>query len=460
MPAIAARGASTPRRRRSEFGMPLDSRSIPLPYADRFDAVAATLPGRDLPWLRDLRAEAIERVRQSGLPTIRNERWKYTNLKSLAGIAFGPAARGTASIERDRLPSIAGVIRIVFVDGRYRTDLSTKSLPSGVAIASLADLLHDDPGVARTVFAEPDANQDALGALNLAFANDGYVIRLAANAIIEAPIEIIHVVSPTDTPVAIHSRNVVVAAPNSSAVIVDRSIGDVGSVYWSQPVTDIRVGASAMVRHYRDQNEGAKAYHTAATTVHVAENGRYDSFLLTTGATLSRNEIAVTLDGHGASCRLDSGYLARGRQHVDNTTEIIHAKPHTTSAEVYKGVLDDQARGVFQGRIVVAKDAQKADGHQLNKTILLSDRAEIDTKPELEIYADDVKCSHGAAAGELDEDALFYLRARGIDQADARRMLVEAFVADAIENIADASVRAAFERRVGQWMATDGERGA
>jgi Fe-S cluster assembly protein SufD len=422
--------------------------------------VAATLPGQNLPWLRDLRATAIERVRQSGLPTIRNERWKYTNLKSLAGIAFESAERVASPVALDRLPSIAGVIRIVFVDGRLRADVSTNTLPSGLAIASFADLLHDDPDFLRTVFAEPDAHLDALKALNLAFASDGYVIRLAANAIIEAPIEIIHVVSPTDTAVAVHTRNVVIAEANSSAVIVDRFIGDAGSVYWSQPVTDVRVGAGATLRHYRDQNEGAKAYHTAATTVSVANNGRYDSFLLTSGAALSRSEIAVTLDGPGASCRLDSGYLARGRQHVDNTTEIVHAKPQTTSAEVYKGVLDDQARGVFQGRIVVAKDAQKADGHQLNKTILLSDRAEIDTKPELEIYADDVKCSHGAAAGELDEDALFYLRARGIDQADARRMLVEAFIADALENIADASVRAAFEGRVGQWMATDAERGA
>ena len=196
------------------------------------------------------------------------------------------------------------------------------------------------------------------------------------------------------------------------------------------------------------------AFHISATHVRADRDARYESFLLTTGAGLSRNEIEVVLDGSGASCRLDSGYLVRGRQHVDNTTEIIHAKPHTTSAEVYKGVLDDQARGVFQGRIVVEKGAQKSDGHQLNKTILLSDRAEIDTKPELEILADDVKCSHGATAGELDDAALFYLRARGIDLADARRMLVEAFIGDTLENLSDESVRAAFARRIGAWMAS------
>jgi Fe-S cluster assembly protein SufD len=438
--------------------MPLDNRSIPLPYADRFEAVAPSLPGHDLPWLRELRAEAIERVRQSGLPTTRNERWKYTNLKTLAAAAFEPAQSTASPVLPDRLPSIAGQIRIVFVNGQYRADLSTKTFPAGLSIMDFHTLLRGDPGLAQTILAGSAHDQDALAALNLAFASDGYVIQLAPDAVVEAPIEIVHVVTPAA--VAVHSRNLVMVGSGSSAVIADTFFGDAGSASWAQPVTDVRVASGATLRHYRDQNEGTKAYHTSSTSVRVEGDGRYESFLLTTGAALSRNEIIVVLDGLGASCRLDSGYLARGRQHVDNTTEIVHAKPHTTSAEVYKGVLDDQSRGVFQGRIVVAKDAQKADGHQLNKTILLSNRAEIDTKPELEIYADDVKCSHGATAGELDEDALFYLRARGIDQADARRMLVEAFIGDALENIADASVRTAFAQRVGQWMATSTERGA
>jgi Fe-S cluster assembly protein SufD len=436
--------------------MPLDNRSLPLPYADRFADVGATLPGHDLRWLRDLRTHAIERVRQSGLPTIRNERWKYTNLKPLAVVAFEPAKDG-AAVAFDRLPSIAGACRIVFVNGRYRQDLSTKTPPKGLSITGFAALLRDEPTALESALAASDTPEDALETLNLAFAADGYVIRLAAGAVIDAPIEIVHVATAAASPVATHSRNLVIAGRNSSAGILDTFMGDSGAVYWSQPVTDICVGPGATLRHYKDQNEGTKAFHTAHAKVRVAENGRYESFLLTTGAALSRNEITVTLDGEGASCRLDSGYLARGRQHVDNTTEIVHAKPHTSSEEVYKGVLDEQARGVFQGRIVVAKDAQKSDGHQLSKTILLSDRAEIDTKPELEIFADDVKCSHGATAGELDEDALFYLRTRGIDQPDARRMLVEAFVGDALAKISEESVRAAFERRVGQWMSVGSE---
>jgi Fe-S cluster assembly protein SufD len=440
--------------------MPRDNRTIPLPYADRFAAVAAMLPGQGLPWLSDLREQAIERVRQLGLPTIRNERWKYTNLSSLAAVAFEPAALEASSASPGPLPPAIGGSRIVFLDGSYRQDLSTGALPRGIELTSVRELLRSHPDRARTLFGEHDAGADSLAALNLAFAGDGYVIAVAAGAVIEAPVEVLHLTTESPVARAYHTRNAIVAESGASATIIETFRHDAATLYWSQPVSDIRVGAGATLRHYKDQNEGSKAFHTAATNVRVAESGRYENFVLTTGAALSRNEIAVVLDGDGASCRLDSGYLACGRQHADNTTAIIHAKPHTTSAEVYKGVLDDQARAVFQGRIVVEKDAQKADGHQLNKTILLSDRAEIDTKPELEIFADDVKCSHGAAAGELDEDALFYLRARGIDQAAARRMLVEAFVAEAVENIPDVAIRAAFERRIGNWMAAEGEQAA
>jgi len=440
--------------------MPRDSRTIPLPYADRFAAVSATMPGQNLPWLRDLRAQAIERVRQSGLPTIRNERWKYTNLNALAAAAFEPAAPESSSDSPGLLPPLLGACRVVFVNGQYRADLSAGTLPRGVTLTSQAVLLRENPARARALFADHDAGADALGALNLAFARDGYIIEIAGGANVEDPVELLHLTTPGATAAAYHTRNAIIVQTGSSAAVIETFLHEGATVYWSQPVTEIRVGPGATLRHYKDQNEGAKAFHTATTDVRVSGKGRYENFVLTSGAVLSRNEIAVVLDGLGASCRLDGGYLARGRQHADNTTSIIHAKPQTSSVEVYKGVLDEQARAVFQGRIVVEKDAQKADGHQLNKTILLSDRAEIDSKPELEIFADDVKCSHGAAAGALDEDALFYLRARGIGQADARRMLVEAFIGETLENISNVSVRTAFERRIGAWMSAGGEQSA
>jgi len=430
--------------------MPRDHRSNPMPYADRFVDVAALLPGHDLPWLRDLRSAAIERVRQLGLPSVRAEGWKYTNLNALNAVAFQPSRPGSTLVATDRLLPDLGGHRVVIVDGRHRPELSSISLPAGLSIASLSNLLRDDQEIARPLFEEQYASDDSLNALNLAFATDGFVMRVAPAAVIDAPVEVVQVSTAEGT--AIHTRNFVIAGPGSSSAIIESFVGTQGAIYWTHCVSDIRVGAGATLRRYKDQQEDTRAFHTAADRVRVDPDARYESFALATGAGLSRHEIALTLDGQGASCQIDGGYLARGRQHVDNTTEIRHAQPHTTSGEVYKGVLDDQARGVFQGRIVVEKDAQKADGHQLSKTILLSDRAEIDTKPELEIFADDVKCSHGATAGELDEDALFYLRARGIDLAEARRLLVEAFISDALANVSNAMVRTAFERRIGSWM--------
>ena len=440
--------------------MPLDNRSIALPYLDRFAEVAAMLPGKQRPWLRDLRAAAVERVRQLGLPTVRVERWKYTNLNSLIAVPFTPGGVAASTVAAARIPVTAGRHSFVIVDGHFRPELSSTQWPDGLTISSLADLLRDEPESLRSVL-EADPRDDALDALNLAFATDGCVLHVAAGAVIETPVEVVHVSTAATAPTAAHTRHRLIAEAGSGVTILESFAGDPASVYWTQSVWDIDVRQGATARRYKDQQEGSKAFHIAADRVRIARDARYESFVLTTGAALSRNEIAVVLGGSGASCRIDGGYLARDRQHVDNTTEIRHAKPHTTSAEVYKGVLDDQARGVFQGRIVVEKDAQKADGHQLNKTILLSDRAEIDTKPELEIFADDVKCSHGATAGELDDDALFYLRARGIDLAEARRLLVEAFINDALANVSDAAIRAAFQRRIGNWMTrSTGDRAA
>jgi Fe-S cluster assembly protein SufD len=348
-------------------------------------------------------------------------------------------------------------VRIVFVNGYYRPELMTGDLPVGLTIASLSELLCDEPDSMRAILDAATNSDDSLTALNLAFAADGYVLTIAEGASIKTPIEISNVVTAGTAGVACHTRNIIRAGRDSVAVVMETFEGRAGEAYWTQPISEILLQPGAVLRHYKHQHEGIKAFHIAKSDIHVGHGARFESFVLSTGAALSRNEIAVVLDGPNASCRLDGGYLMRERQHVDNTTEIIHAKPHTTSVEVYKGVLDDQARGVFQGRIVVQKDAQKSDGHQLSKTILLSDRAEIDTKPELEIFADDVKCSHGATAGELDEDALFYLRARGIGLAEARRLLVEAFISDALSNIGDSAVREEFERRVGNWMLAKAE---
>ncbi|MEX1204079.1 MAG: Fe-S cluster assembly protein SufD [Dongiaceae bacterium] len=430
----------------------------PLPYAERFAAVAAGLPGQGLPWLAELRADSIARVTALGLPTPRIERWKYTNLNPLLTTDFVPAPDGKRSLgsaaPAGLLPAERTAHRLVFVNGALRRDLSRiGALPAGVALAGFAEALTDDPeGLASLLTPTAGAEDDALIALNTAFMADGCVLRLGRGVALDEPIELLFIGAPNGAAVAFHPRNLIVAEPGSRATVVETHVGAGSGVYWSHPVCGVTIGDGAVLTHLKLLDDGLQAFHIAHTDVRVAARGRYDSFVLTTGGAVSRDEIAVVLDGDGAECRLTGAYLARGRQHVDNTTEIVHAKPRTVSREVYKGVLDDRARGVFQGRIVVAEDAQKSDGHQLNKTLLLSDRAEIDSKPQLEIYADDVKCSHGATAGELEEDALFYLRSRGIAESAARRLLIEAFLGDVLETVADAGARAALARRVGAWL--------
>jgi Fe-S cluster assembly protein SufD len=436
--------------------MPATSRSIPLPYAESFDPAAPGLPGATLPWLAELRSQSAERLARAGLPSTRVERWKYTNLNGLAAVRFASpgAAAAVAENALQSTPLIENAYRLVFIDGQLRRDLSSEEAPPrGLRLLGLAEALNRDPNLVSAYLSEANSSDDAITLVNLAFMTDGFVALVEVDAIIDTPIELSFIGSSHDQPLAMHGRNLVIMGAGSRATLIETYGGR--GVYWSNPVSQIRLAENAELRHYKAQMDSAAAFHIASTSVHSAAGSRYESFVLAAGAALARNEIRVALDGEGAACRLGGSYLARGRQHVDNTTEIIHAKPHTTSDEVYKGVLDDQSRGVFQGRIVVQPHAQKSDGHQLNKTILLSDRAEIDTKPELEIYADDVKCSHGATAGELDDGALFFLRARGIDVAEARRMLVTAFVGDAVDGISAEAVQHAFGNLVERWMTGD-----
>ena len=288
-----------------------------------------------------------------------------------------------------------------------------------------------------TALSLPAKIDDPLAALNLAFMSNGVVLRIDDGVKLSAPIEIQYLGDTRGEARAFHHRHVIALGKGSACTVVERFTGTAADPYWTHHHSDVVVGAEAHCRYFKVQDEGAQAIHLAAVNAAVGKAGSFDSFVLTTGGGLSRHEITVSLDAPGATCRLDGCYLGRNRQHIDNTTDIRHAAPETTSSETYKGVLDEQAHGVFQGRITVQPHAQKIDGHQLNKTILLSDRAEMDTKPELEIYADDVKCSHGATIGELDENAVFYLRARGIGLAEARQMLVEGFIEDLIGAVDD-----------------------
>ena len=303
-----------------------------------------------------------------------------------------------------------------------------------------------------------DANGDPLAAFNAAFAADGCIVETAPGASIDAPLRLRFAARPGGGPLAWHPRVMVRLGAGSRLTLVECHEGPAaaGAATWSNPLADIRIGADAALSHVKLQIESEAAYHTALTRAALAAGGRYESHLLALGARLARHEIHVRFDGEGAECRLGGGTMARGSQHVDNTTVIDHRVPACTSRQVYKGALDDSARGVFQGRIVVHRDAQKSDGHQLNRTLLLSPRAEIDTKPELEIYADDVKCSHGATAGEPEDDQLFYLRSRGLDLRSARALIVEGFMGELVAEVGHEPVREALAAQVAAWI--DGAR--
>ncbi len=427
----------------------------------QYGALKPTLPGAKAGWLERLREGALERFAASGLPTPKVEAWKYTNLNALAKLALVPAAQARNGIAAEALPWLlphaAKPQRLAFVNGRLRPDLSALgTLPEGVTLAGLAAVLERGPDALEGRLGRPGAiEQQPLVALNTAFLADGFVLRLGRDTALDRPVELLFIGMPGAEPVAYHPRGLVLAEAGSRATILEQHVGIGAGAYFANGVIEIELEDGASLEHYKLERESAQAFHIATTGVRLGRGARYESFVLAEGGRLARNEINVTLDGPGASCRLNGAYMGRARQHIDNTTMIDHAKPETTSRELYKGVLDNYARGVFQGRILVRPDAQKADGQQTSRTLLLSEGAEIDTKPQLEIYADDVKCSHGAAAGALDEDALFYLRSRGIPQDEARQLLVAAFVQDVVGEIASEPVREIFRRAAAGWVAPE-----
>ncbi len=420
---------------------------------ETYGAGAAPPASPALPWLESLRAGARARAAAAGLPTPRQETWKYTNLRPLEKLAFGTPSPGQIGAERlpSLLPQGQSARRLVFVNGRFNAGLSAcADLPEGVRAGSLAEALDGGGGfdlaghLGRIAGGEDQAMMD----LNTALMSDGFFLHVEAGVQLDQPIEAIYLGAGQ----AFHPRGLIIMEENSRAIVVEHHDGLGGGAYFANHGCEISIGAQAQLRHYKVQAEADDAIHLANVRVKVEAGGIYDSFVLARGARLSRNEVSVRLEAPGAECHLNGIYMLRGDQHCDNTTTVEHLAPETSSREVFKGVLDDRSRGVFQGKIVVHKDAQKSDGHQLSKVLLLSDRAEMDAKPELEIYADDVKCSHGATAGDLDPDALFYLRARGIPEASARHMLIEAFLADTINNLAAEGLCPALMASVGHWL--------
>jgi Fe-S cluster assembly protein SufD len=411
--------------------------------------------GSDLDWMRDLRTAEYARYAAQGMPTVRQETWKYTRLKTLEDTNFRPAGNDDADHAIDALPSIVGDVRLVFVNGNFRADLSiADGLPSGVTLENLrATATRDGDWLERQL---AGASEHAMVSLNTAAMQDGYLLHVGKNMAVETPIEIVFVGGVSDEPVAAFMRNVLVLDEGAEARVIVHHCSAGDAPGFTNTVNTVRVGQNAKLVLTTLQEENDVTTSFAATHVHSDRDSSFESMTLSMGGQLSRTEQHVSLAGEGASCRLDGTYLVRGSAHCDHTTLVDHLVPNTTSNEMFKGVLDDEARAVFQGKIIVHPDAQHTDGRMLNKTLLMSDKSEIDSKPELEIYADDVKCAHGATSGQLDETALFYLQSRGIPEAQARNLLVQSFLGEVIERISDEALRDAVTEKVVNWLPGEG----
>jgi len=424
-----------------------------LPFLSDLDRLGDALPGAGLGWLAELRREGLGRYEGLGLPTTKVEDWKYTNLRPLAAAGFAIApATVPAAVDVPELGIDGGVYRVALVNGRVDESLSDLAhLPDGLTLLPFERALSERPGIVeRHLGHVARLDRKAFVALNTAYLSSGLVLHVADGVCVDRPIHLAFVGQTGDDHLAWHPRLLIVTEAESTVTVIETHAGS--GAYFANNVTEAVIGEGGVLRHFKVQDDDHRAFHIGAIEAQVGRRGTYESFVLSTGAALSRNQLGVLFTGEDATCRLNGAYMMRGNQHADTTSVIDHAVPHCTSSETYKGVLDDKARGVFQARTIVRKDAQKTDGRQLNKTLLLSDRAEMDAKPELEIYADDVACSHGATVGELDETALFYLRSRGIPLESARAMLIDAFVDEALAHISDERVRAVFRASVARWQ--------
>jgi Fe-S cluster assembly protein SufD len=405
------------------------------------------------PRLRELRREAMERFAAFDFPTTKNEQWRFTNVAPIARTAFNSASAPTPVLERVDLLSIpfAGLgipNRLVFINGRAARDLSTLELPLAVQALSLAEALREgrpaiDAHLGR--HASFDKPEHAFVALNTAFIEDGAFVYIPAGTVLETPLHLLFVSTAGGAPRVSHPRNLVVVGSEAQASIVESYVTLGGGAPFTNPVTELIAEEAAVVEYYRVQRESDAAFHVGTLQASQARSSTLTAHTVTLSGRLVRNDVNVAMDGEGAECTLTGLYVTSGEQHVDNHTVLDHAQPHCSSREYYKGVLDGKSSAVFNGGIVVRPDAQKTDAIQSNRNLLLSQDATINTKPQLQIWADDVRCTHGATIGQLDSEAVFYLQTRGIGREDARRLLTYAFANDVLGRMKVESVRSRLE---------------
>jgi Fe-S cluster assembly protein SufD len=405
-------------------------------------------------WLLPIRKAGLARFSEIGLPTTNHEDWRFTNTAAIAKLPFNPAFESSDNVAADQLKDLLFAqqsgSRLVFVNGHFAAQLSSiKNLPAGVKAGSLAAALGSDAAFLEKHLGKYAASADnGFSALNQAFFLDGGFVHVPAGKVVAEPIQFIYVSTAKQSCATIHPRNLVIAEANSSVTILESYVSLGGSGYFTNAVTELFAGENAHLEFVKFQDEAADAYHLAAFHGEFGRSSHVNVHSFALGAKLSRNNIRTKLAGEGLECVLNGLYITRNEQLADHHMIVEHAQPHCASHEYFNGILDDKSRGVFHGRILVQPIAQKTDAKQTNKNLLLSDDAGADTKPQLEIYADDVKCTHGATIGQLNDESIFYLRSRGIAPETARRMLIHAFAGEIIERIQHEPAREELDKLV------------
>ncbi len=417
-------------------------------YVAQFELFQKNLNGKAGFPINRIRQNAIARFTELGFPTLRDEEWRHTDISPIAQGHFKqalsmPTISALAEKIRPFTFSDPRMRQLVFVNGKYAPELSSAgALAEGVTVINLAQAMDDQPQLIErhlTQYARY-ANHPFI-ALNTAFIEDGGIVHIPKGAVMTIPIHLLFVSVANSEAFVSYPRTLIVAEESSQAIIIESYIGLGEEVYLTNPVTEIVVADNAVVDHYKVQRENEASYHVAVQQIHQGRNSNFTSHSLSFGGAIVRNDINAVLDGEGSECVLNGLYIASDQQHMDNHTLIDHAQPHCQSRELYKGILDDQSSGVFSGKIHVRKPAQKTDAIQSNKNLVLSESARIDTKPQLEIFADDVRCTHGGTVGQLDPNGIFYLRSRGIDEEGARKIMVQAFAGDVTNRIKVAALR-------------------
>ncbi len=430
-------------------------------YQSDFDRLENAAAGAAAPaWLAELRRAGMARFTEVGFPSSRDEEWRTTNVSKIAQTSFALAgAAGRTLTEDDLAPYTLGrgaCIRLVFINGVFAPQLSSHAdlAAAGVVVRPLSEALSLEIVEERlgSAVALDDGVTDAFAALNTAFVSEGTVVHVAAGVTLEKPVEIVHVTVPGAEPIAVYPRTLIVAERGAIATVVERHVGlesqatENGAAYLSCAVTEIIADDDARVDHYRTGREAAGAFHIGLTRIIQQASSDVASKTITLGGQLVRNNMHATLAGERGNCNLRGLSIAGGEQLIDNHLRVEHAVPNCDSREFFKNIIDGRGRVVFTGRIYVAQDAQKTDAKQTNMSLLLSDDAQVNALPQLEIYADDVKCTHGATVGELNDDALFYLRARGIDEQTARSLLIYAFAVESLDEVAVPELRRQLEQ--------------